>query len=115
MAISILLILLILAAMQPFWRGAQSGERGFVELPATVSGRLIQPGQVAAFRFAAAKGKPVQLTVQSFQLGFPLDPVLRVLDAAGKQLAESDDAGRQRAGLEPRYYRPVADVPITEA
>ncbi len=48
------------------------------------------------FRFAGRKGQGAAFRVESRTLGAPLDPVLVVSDAAGKRLAEADDAGKDR-------------------
>ena len=65
-------------------------------LPATMSGRLVQPGQRAVFRFQAAKGQKLRVRADARTLGFPLDAILSIQDAAGKTLGENDDANNQR-------------------
>lgn len=78
-----------------------------VELPSTVSGRVEAPGDIDAFAFEARKGEPVVLQVDSRALGFPLDGVLEVTDAAGKSLARADDAA---GGRDPALtFSPPAD------
>jgi hypothetical protein len=67
-----------------------------VTLPVTISGRIDPPGDQDAYRFLAHKGEKWQLRVESRSLGHPLDAVLRVLDAAGKVVAEVDDPGSRR-------------------
>jgi hypothetical protein len=59
-----------------------------VALPFTVTGRLDKPGDVDAFQFAGKKGQKVALAIESRTLGFPLDPVLKVTDAASKVLTQ---------------------------
>jgi hypothetical protein len=41
-------------------------------------------------------GEQWALRIESWQLGYPLDPLLRLVDAESKQLAEADDAGEVR-------------------
>ncbi len=65
-----------------------------ITLPVTVSGRLA-PGGVDAFTFEAKKGDQLLFQVESRSLGFPLDAVLRLSDAAGKELARVDDTGNR--------------------
>lgn len=77
-----------------------------VTLPVSITGRLA-PRQVDRFRFPAVKGRKVRLRVESRELGLPLDPVLRLLDAAGQQVAEVDDQGTARDGE--LTYAPPAD------
>ncbi|MCA9267581.1 MAG: PPC domain-containing protein [Planctomycetales bacterium] len=65
-----------------------------VEVPTVVSGALAAAGEVDAYRFTAAKGQKLSIFAESRALGFPLDPVLEIVDAEGKSLAENDDAAR---------------------
>lgn len=58
-----------------------------------VSGRITTPGEEDRYPFHASKGDPLELTVSGATLGSEIDPVIKVLDAAGKQLAVNDDAG----------------------
>jgi hypothetical protein len=64
-----------------------------VTLPAIVNGRIDRPGDVDCWRFAARKGQALVLELRARQLGSPLQGVLRVCDAAGKELARGGDAG----------------------
>ena len=64
-------------------------------VPFTLTGRLAKREGVAGYRFAGQKGRPVTFEVEAQALGFPLAPVLRVLDATGKQLARAEPATPQ--------------------
>ena len=79
-----------------------------IALPAVITGHFQQPGGENRFRFTARKGDNIRLGVESQSLGFPLDAVLRVVDATGKQLAESDDGekGRRDPSI---TFKPAAD------
>lgn len=57
--------------------------------PFTRSGR-VPAGKADGFAMTAAKGKALRLEIESAALGFPLSPVLRVLDSSGKQLAKAE-------------------------
>lgn len=61
-------------------------------LPALASGRIDENGDRDLFAFPAAEKQVVTLSVRAQRLGSRLDPVLRVLDAAGKEVAANDDA-----------------------
>ncbi len=61
-----------------------------ITVPVTVSGRISKDRDRDVFEFDAVKGSTLKLSVESRRLGFPLDPVLRVTDAAGKTLNETD-------------------------
>lgn len=63
--------------------------------PAEISGRIAEPGDRDAFRIQLTKGQAWQFAIESRQLGYPLDAVLEVLDAAGKSLARADDNGTE--------------------
>jgi hypothetical protein len=76
--------------------------------PVALSGRIDPPGDQDAFRLALRRGDRRVFRVEARALGMPLDPVLRILDADGKLLAESDDAGRDSRDLE-RSFTALAD------
>lgn len=67
-----------------------------IELPVTVSGRIEKARDVDVFRFEARKGQSLTFQVESRALGFPLDAVLAITDAAGKQLVRVDDVAAAR-------------------
>jgi hypothetical protein len=71
-----------------------SGEPMEVSLPVVVSGRIDVPGADDVVRISAEKGDKLVVQVESRSLGFSLDPVVRILSAEGKKLAEMDDASR---------------------
>lgn len=64
------------------------------QLPAGISGRLSEPGEIDEYTFSATKGQKLLLKVQSREIGHPLDPVLVLRGSDGKVLAEADDASR---------------------
>ena len=72
-----------------------------------MSGRIDPPGDQDTFRISLQKGDKRLFRVESRALGRPLDPVLRVLDAGGKILAESDDTGRNSRDLELSFTAPA--------
>src|SRR5689334_3875273 len=84
--------------------------------PVVVNGTLRGPER-DVFRVSAKAGERRVFEVEARRSGSAVDPVLRLLDASGKQLARSDDA--PGAGLDPRidytfaaegsYYVEVAD------
>jgi hypothetical protein len=67
-----------------------------IRLPVTLTGRIEKRGDVDVFRFQAKKGERLVFRAESRELGFPLDPLLRVTDAAGKTVTEVDDNGNSR-------------------
>lgn len=60
-----------------------------IGLPVTITGRLDKPGDVDVYQFDAKKGQKVAFRIEARTLGFPLDPVLRLTDAAGKSIAQA--------------------------
>ncbi len=61
-------------------------------VPGGVSGTLEQPGERDRYRFESRKGVTYRIDVQASALGSLLDPWVRVLDNAGKELAMNEDA-----------------------
>ena len=65
-----------------------------LSLPQTITGRIDPPGDTDAFAFKAKKGQKLSFHVDSRSLGYPLDAVLLLTDADGKQLSRNDDQSR---------------------
>lgn len=63
-----------------------------IPVPGAASGTLAKRGERDSYTFAAAKGTTYRIEVQAAALGSPLDASLRILDAAGKELAHDDDS-----------------------
>jgi hypothetical protein len=78
--------------------------------PVALSGRIDPPGDQDVFRLALRKGDTRMIRVESRALGRPLDPVLRILDAGGKILVESDDTGGNDRDLERSFTAPADGV-----
>ena len=70
-----------------------------VKLPIIVNGRVAHPGEAEYFRFEGRAGDEIVAEVSARRLGSPLDSVLRLTDAAGKQIAFNDDFEDPAAGL----------------
>ena len=70
-----------------------------VALPIIVNGRIDRPGDWDVFRFEGRAGQVIFAEVRARRLGSPLDSVLRLTDAASKQLAFNDDHEDKGAGL----------------
>ncbi len=75
--------------------------------PIAISGRIDPPDDRDAFRISLKKGEKRVIRVESRALGRPLDPVLRILDAAGKVVAESDDEGGMDRDSERSFTAPA--------
>src|SRR5439155_8514502 len=65
-----------------------------IALPLTLTDRLERPGAANVYQFAAKKGEKLTFAVEARALGFPLDPVLRVTDAAGTALGRTQGPAR---------------------
>jgi hypothetical protein len=70
-----------------------------VTLPIIVNGRIDHPGDWDVFRFEGRTGDPVVADVDARRLDSPLDSVIKLTDAAGKQLAFNDDYEDKGSGL----------------
>jgi hypothetical protein len=74
-----------------------------VTLPVIVNGRIDQPGDRDVFRFDGRAGEQIVAEVTARRLDSPLDSVLKLTDAAGKQLAFNDDYEDKGSGLETHH------------
>lgn len=70
-----------------------------VTLPIIVNGRIDPRGDWDVFRFEGRAGDEVVAEVYARRLDSPLDSVLKLTDAAGRQLAMNDDHEDKSAGL----------------
>ena len=70
-----------------------------VTLPLIVNGRIDRPGDWDVFSFEGRAGEEVVAEVYARRLGSPLDSVLKLADAQGRQVAFNDDHEDKGAGL----------------
>ena len=70
-----------------------------VTLPVIINGRIDPPGDWDVFRFEGRTGDPLVADVDARRLDSPLDSVIKLTDAAGKQLAFNDDYEDKGSGL----------------
>jgi hypothetical protein len=82
-----------------------------VTLPIIVNGRIDKPGDWDVFRFQGRKGEEIVVDVDARKLDSPLDSVLKLTDASGRQLAFNDDYGDKSSGLSTHH----ADSYLTAA
>ncbi|MSU63457.1 MAG: hypothetical protein EXS31_13860 [Pedosphaera sp.] len=64
---------------------------GAVEVPAVLNGRIDPPGDVDLWAFKAGKDQVLDLDLRARRLGSPLNSVLALLNASGKELVQNDD------------------------
>ncbi len=75
-------------------------------LPVTLTGRIADRNDSDVFSCEAKVGQSLEVQLESRSLGYPLDGVLQITDAAGKSLARIDDV----AGRDPStVFAPPAD------
>lgn len=70
-----------------------------LKLPVMVNGRIERPGQWSVFRFNARAGERIVAEVLARRLNSPLDSVLRLTDANGKEVGFNDDFDDPGAAL----------------
>lgn len=70
-----------------------------LKLPVIVNGRIERPGQWSVFRFNGRAGEQIVAEVMARRLNSPLDSVLRVTDAKGKEVGFNDDFDDPGAAL----------------
>jgi hypothetical protein len=78
-----------------------------IQMPVVISGRIARPRTTNTFILQGRKGTPVVARIESRALGFPMDPLLQVLDMEGKVLSEVDDVSNNRDPL--LTFSPPAD------
>lgn len=88
-----------------------------IVMPMMISGRLDRPGDCDVYEVKAKKGEKLSFRVASPTLGFQVDPVLRLTDAAGKTLLQTkaaaigaDAALDYTAPQEGMYHLEVSDL-----
>lgn len=67
-----------------------------VLLPAVISGRIAEPGDVDVFTFSAEKNQRLTCTLISQRLGFELAGVLKITDAEGRIIAQQENPAKNR-------------------
>lgn len=70
-----------------------------ITLPIIVNGRIDKPGDWDVYRFEGHAGEKIVAEVDARKLDSPLDSLLKLTDANGRQLAMNDDYGDKGAGL----------------
>jgi hypothetical protein len=61
-----------------------------VPVPAVCNGRIAAPGEIDAWKVSLGKGEALQAELRAARLGSPLDGILSVVDAFGKELARAE-------------------------
>ncbi len=84
-----------------------------VTLPVAVDGKSDGP-VFDFFRFDAKAGQPISIEVLGARLGSDFDPVLRVLDATGDQVALADDDPALGADCRLRFTPPADGAYVLE-
>lgn len=77
-----------------------------LELGQVANGRIEAAGDQDRWQLTLVKGEVVQLEVRAARLGSPLDAVLLVSDAAGKELARGDDLPNGSPDCELKFTAP---------
>lgn len=70
-----------------------------VASPVIVNGRIDRPDDCDVFQFQGRAGSRIVVEVYARRLNSPLDSVIKLTDAAGKQLASNDDHEDKGTGL----------------
>src|SRR5262249_42392549 len=85
-----------------------------VQLPVTVNGVLDKPRAADYFSFQVETAQTVNLSVDSMQLGFQVDPLVAIYDESGKRIAFQDDP-TPPTGTEPTNLDPHLVVQLPKA
>lgn len=81
-----------------------------IQLPLIVNGRIEKPGDADVFKFTGRAGETLVAEVMARRLDSPLDGVLQLTDAAGKQIAANDDNEDKGSGLNTHHADPRISV-----
>ncbi|MBC8870029.1 MAG: peptidase [Planctomycetes bacterium] len=85
-----------------------------VKPPLIVNGRIDKPGDWDVFCFECRAGGQIFAEVRARRLNSPLDSVLKLTDASGRQLAVNDDHEDKGAGLTTHHADSRLSVTIPE-
>lgn len=96
---------------------AEDTQTATLEPTCVANGRIDRAGDVDVWAFDAVKGEGIEFAIHAARLGSPLDSVLTVVDATGKELTTNDDVNVSEAdsrvrftpGADGRYFVRVAD------
>lgn len=78
-----------------------------ISLPAIITGQIHETGDRDLFEFEAKKNETWTLKVVSRELGFPLDPYIRIYNQEGKKIREVDDIARAVVDVNLDYKFPA--------
>ena len=79
-------------------------------VPVVANGRIAIAGETDAWPIAVKKGDVIDLEVRAGRLGSPLDSLLTIIDAAGKQVATNDDLSGTESDSRLRWTAPADGV-----
>jgi len=85
-----------------------------VTLPLVLNGRIDRPGDWDVFSFEGKRGETICAEVQARRLASPLDSVLRLTDASGREIAFNDDHKDPGQGLLTHHADSLLQVPLPE-
>jgi hypothetical protein len=77
----------------------EKGTKQKLKLPTIVNGRIDHPGEQDVYRIDGKAGEEVVAEIVARRLDSPLDSILRLTDAKGKELAVNDDTEDKASGL----------------
>jgi hypothetical protein len=79
-------------------------------VPAVFNGRIDRAGDADVWAFAAKRDEAFDVEVRAARLGSPLDSVLTISDAAGRQLARGDDTAAGQTDSQVSFKAPADGV-----
>ena len=71
-------------------------KKSIVGAPIVFNGRIAEPGETDTWKIKLEEKQKINFDLAAVQLGSPLDAVLSIHDAEGKQLAQNDDRAKGR-------------------
>jgi hypothetical protein len=78
---------------------SEKGTKQKLKLPVIVNGRITGPDEQDVYRVDGKAGDELVAEIVARRLGSPLDSILRLTDAKGKEIAVNDDTEDKASGL----------------
>jgi hypothetical protein len=82
-------------------------DAGSIQIGSVMNGRIGSPGDADSWWFESQKDDRIEFDLRAARLGSPLDSVLAVVDAAGKELASNDDLQKDQSDSQLKFKTPA--------
>ncbi|SVE33845.1 uncharacterized protein METZ01_LOCUS486699, partial [marine metagenome] len=84
--------------------------KAILTTPVVLNGRINKPGEIDTWQIRLKEKQQITFDLAAAQLGSPLDAMLSILDAKGKQLAANDDRAKGQGDPRLNFTAPNAGI-----